>query len=98
MHERSDNRSWLKCPFCVNEPLFRRPFDSSEITSSVDDPDHLHPVFRQAVKRQPTFDNERPGVFGNFWTRRAELRVILQQLTGALDVVIDPVGDGVGIP
>jgi hypothetical protein len=78
--------------------LFRGPFDSGEITDTVDDPHHLHPVFHQPVKRQPTFDNERPCVFGNLWMGGSELWVVFQQLTGLLNAVIDLVGGGGGIP
>jgi len=53
--------------------LFRRPCDLGEIARTVDDPDHLNPVFHQSVKSEPAFDDERPCVFGDLRTSRAEL-------------------------
>ncbi len=56
--------------------LFRSPFDLGEVAGSVDDPHHLRPVFNHSVKRQPTFDNQRPRILGDFGAEGAKPRVL----------------------
>ena len=74
--------------------LFRRPLDLCEIACPIDDPNHLHSVFHQPVKRKPAFDKERPGAFGDLGARGAELRMIPKQPALLFDAVINLVGGG----
>ena len=76
------------------DALFRRPFNLGQVTGSIDDPHHLRAVFRQPVKRQPSFDNKRPRALGNFWTRPAELWMMFQSLASLFDAVVDRIGNG----
>jgi hypothetical protein len=62
----------------INAHLFRRPFEAGEITGAVDDANHLHAVFHQPVKGQPTFNDEYPCALANLWAGGAKLRMIPQ--------------------
>jgi hypothetical protein len=65
----------------INAHLFRRPFETGEITGAtgaVDDANHLHAVFDQPIKGQPTFNDEYPCALANLWAGGTKLRMIPQ--------------------
>jgi hypothetical protein len=84
---------------CLGKPpkavrrLFQRPLSLNEVSGAVDYSHHLCTVGKQTIKRQPTVDNKRACIFGNFRARAADLGMLHQEPTTFLNAIIDLVGD-----
>jgi len=70
-----------------------RPFDCGKIACAVNDTYDLSAVFSDAVKGEPSVDDQRSRVPVYLRTGPANLRMFPEQLAGLLDAVIDAIGD-----
>src|SRR5271155_2105515 len=75
-----------------------RPFDCGKIACAVNDSYDLRAVFSDAVKGEPSVDDERSRVPVDLLTGTANLRMFPEQLAGLLDAVIDAIGDRLRVP
>ncbi len=74
------------------------PFDSDEIACAVDDAHDLCAFFTDAVKNEPSIDDERTRILVYLWTRAAESGMILQPFARLLDVIVDAIGNRLRVP
>ena len=75
-----------------------RPFDCGKIACAVNDTYDLRAVFSDAVKGEPSVDDERSRVPVYLRTGPANFRMFPEQFAGLLDAVIDAIGDRLRVP
>jgi hypothetical protein len=93
---RSRGTSTVRSPAAPADGLLCslwRPFDCGKIACAVNDAYDLRAVFSDAVKGEPSVDDERSRVPVYLRTGPANLRMFPEQFAGLLDAVIDAIGD-----